>query len=205
MISMPSWLSQVILKASAGMDYHELFQLLCLLALPRIKELAKMVSKASSNSSATEAAGGLCVESLGLHELQDCLTRALSRPGYGFFGLRRKKPKEQEERTNVLWPLLCTEWLHIEPVAKDNIAAIVRECLQTSKDDSSSCTLGGLLGALPDKAKETVKQLVSSEEHRCANEQSLLVTFRAYELFCIQTVMTELLHSKEFIAVSPVF
>ncbi len=200
----------MILRASTGIDYREFFQFLCLIALPRIQELKETVHKAFHHHTGPMTAKGKAhVEPLVFPGLEEWLTKALSCDFYNFFGLRRQRQKELlSENESVTLPWLCKERLCIEPVAKDNVAAILRGCLQSSVDGKECSTrsmLSGLFAVIPDEAKEMVKQLRSSggHGHGPAMEQSLLVTFRAYELHCVQTVMEELLQNKEFIAVSP--
>lgn len=183
------------------MDYHEFLQLLCLVALPRMQEFVDTITKAFHHSPES-------LPSLGFQKLKVWLTRALCCKSYSFFGLRRDDPKEcttLDEPVTISMDSLCKECLSVEPVARDNVAAILRGCLQSCAGDHSGSVLGELLAVLPDETRKIVEQMMSFGGHGHATEQSLLVTFRGYELLCIQTVMADLIHSREFTAVSPQF
>ena len=165
------------MRASAGMDYKEFFQFLCLIALPRLQEFEHLTEDVSPSESATHC----------FTKLKACLPRALSCKSFTFFG---QIPLEEQSRLHV-----AEDSGQLQLTAKDNLQMLLKQNLVKKH----ASFLHSLSSALPDAVKDVLQQLSS-----CKNQEySLSVVFRAYELHSICTVMQELGNSVEFTAVSP--
>ena len=183
---------QVILRASAGIDYNEFFQFLCLIALPRLREfeLLTIGKKSQDNSDA-------CFLTLKHH-----IAKALSSKTLNFFG--HEWPEMSRDEINSESEVLtrCSASL----TAKDDLATIHDRCLPNCDKfgvEPTQTALGvpplGLFHTLPVSMQEVLKQMVQPSCPNYAHSFSR-VTFRAFELHHIWLVMKELLERYNYVS-----
>lgn len=170
---------QLILKASAGMDYKEFFQFLCLVALPRLKDfdnIEQMTPKSITSGSR------VCFS-----DLNQFVTTALTSKVFTFFGNHEELPEDS--------PHVVTRRLDL-PTASDDMTAVIQRSLQRCECslsiDSKQFPMKELLHELPETVSAVLRQNCE------ADSAGLCMIIRAFELHRVWSVMQELLGSIDF-------
>ena len=167
---MVTHLFQLILKTSAGIDYGEFFQFLCLVTIPRLRDF-EMATSSHSDSN-------MCFS-----ELKQLMSKALTCETFTFLG-DCEQPAEMVERLRA-----------IDLTARDNLAAVIEGCgcFVSLSVDSEQFPLKGLFSVLSETVSAVVRQNIK------ADSSGLCMVIRAFELQRIWSVVQELVGSVEFI------
>lgn len=166
-------LFQLILKTSAGIDYQEFYQFLCLVAIPRLRGF-------ETGTKSTPSCSGL---NMCFSELKQLTSKALTCETFAFLS-SCKQPAEMVERS-----------LAIDLAARDNLAAVVEGCgsFVSLSVDSEQFPLKGLFSELSEAVSTVVRQNIMQDS------SGLCMVIRAFELQTIWSVMQELVGSVNFI------
>lgn len=164
---------QLILKTSAGIDYQEFFQFLCLITIPRLRDFETATKWTPSCSGSN-----VCFS-----ELKQLTSKALTCQTFTFLG-SCEQPAELVERLHVI---------HL--AARDNLAAVIEGCgsFVSLSVDSEQFPLKGLFSELSEAVSAVVRQNIMEDS------SGLCMAIRAFELQRIWSVMQELVVSVNLI------
>ena len=163
---------QLILKTSAGIDYQEFFQFLCLVTIPRLRDF-----ETATKSTPSCSGSNVCFS-----ELKQLTSKALTCQTFTFLG-SCEQPAELVERLHVI---------HL--AARDNLAAVIEGCgsFVSLSVDSEQFPLKGLFSELSEAVSAVVRQNIEDSSGLC-------MAIRAFELQRIWSVMQELVGSVNLI------
>ena len=166
-------LFQLILKTSAGIDYQEFYQFLCLVAIPRLRGF-----ETGTKSTPSCSESNVCFS-----ELKQLTSKALTCETFTFLG-SCEQPAEMVERSRA-----------IDLTARDNLAAVVEGCgsFVSLSVDSEQFPLKGMFSKLSEAVSTVVRQNIMQDS------SGLCIVIRAFELQTIWSVMQELVGSVNFI------
>ena len=178
------------------MDYTELLQMLCLLALPRLAELDTL-------STGTASPPPLDPPPLDpppldppmppFTALRQLIGRACSCGELDFFGTRPSSSSGSSGRS---------EWLPVAAPASDadRLREVLASCasMKTSSSSSSSC-IESLAECLPEGVRRVAEGLGGARDLLTRTAHA----FRVFELHQINSVITELLTDTDMQAVAP--
>ena len=166
-------LFQLILKTSAGIDYQEFYQFLCLVTIPRLRDF-----ETGTKSTPSCSESNMCFS-----ELKQLTSKALTCETFTFLG-SYEQPADMVERSRA-----------IDLTARDNLAGVVEGCgnFVSLSVDSEQFPLKGLFSELSEAVSAVVRQSIMEDS------SGLCIAIGAFELQRIWSVMQELVGSINFI------
>lgn len=165
---------QVMLRACVGMDYRELLQMLCLLAQPRLEELAALSSVGAAH----------------FHNLKELVTRAMSCEELDFFGTRQPHMEGPKQASMGRLP---------SAAAVDRLYEVLRRCPRVMADHGPPPALA-LLGSLPEEFRT---RLAVEREEATDTLTQTVCNFLIHELQQISRVAAELAVDRDMQAELP--
>ena len=171
------------------MDYTELLQMLCLLALPRLAELDTLSTGTASSPPLDPPP--LDPPRPPFTALRQLIGRACSCGELDFFGTRPSSSSGSSGRS---------EWLPVAAPASDadRLREVLASCASMKTSSSSSC-IESLAECLPEGVRSVAEGLGGARDLLTRTAHA----FRVFELHQINSVITELLTDTDMQAVAP--